>query len=151
MILDNLLMMSDGQDLSTTVGGWASYNVIDLKGFDVTASQDAPYGVDRDIGKGNYLPLLCQVTETFASVGAATLVVVLEVDDDVAFGSATPLYTSKTFALAELVAGTLLLPQVIPFGSDKRYMRLVYTIGGATTTAGRATCSIPTAIQSNSR
>lgn len=137
MILSAQSLFSDDQDLSQTAGNYASTNVIDL-GATGTPVEGAAALV-RDIGKGTPIPLLMQVTETFTSGGAATLVVALQVDDNDSFSSATTVWTSETLALATLAAGYELPIDYVPQGVNERYVRLYYTIGTATTTAGTVT------------
>lgn len=147
MILDTLTLMSDDQDLSQVAGTYYS-DILSTKATGYTTSKDAPSGVTADMGKGNSVPLMCQVTQTFTSAGAATLVVSLETSVDEAFSSAVTMVTSKTYALAELVAGKHLLPEHVPYGG-LGYYRIKYVIGTATTTAGMVTAGIPAALQSN--
>ena len=147
MILDDLTLLSDDQDLSQVAGDYYS-DVLDRGADGYTTSVDAPSGVGFDLGKGSPVELLCQVTQDFASGGAATLVAVLETATDEAFTTPVALITSKTFALAELVAGAHLLPEHVPYGT-LRYVRIKYTIATATTTAGTVTAGIPHGLQSN--
>lgn len=127
MILDETFMFSDDQDLSQIVGSYDSENVIDL-------------GIDRDMGKGVPIPILVQVTETFAG-SSATLKVVLETDDNAAMSSSEVLYTSELIAVTTLVAGYKFLINFLPL-ENQRYLQLVYSIGTATTTAGTVTAGI---------
>jgi len=148
MILDTLTLMSDNQDLAQAAGPVFSDVLNQLGNPGYTTSQDAPLGIQQDLGKGTPVPFLCQVTEDFASGGAATLVVSLETSVDEAFTSPITLMTSGTFAIADLVAGTHLLPEHVPYGS-LQYLRVKYQIAIADTTAGKVTCGITTGIQSN--
>lgn len=148
MILDTYTLVSDDQDLAQTAGTYYS-DVLNLRGdAGYTTSVDAPSGITHDIGKGYPVELLVQITEDFASGGAATLVVTLETDDNESFSSAATVVTSQTFALASLTAGTHLLPQHIPYGCEQ-YIRINYTIGTATTTAGKVTAGLVMGHQSN--
>lgn len=149
MILDITTLMSDDQDLAQTAGTYYS-DVINLQGDPgYTTSQDAPNGITRAIGKGYPVELLIQVTETFTSGGAATLTVTLEKDTVENFASAEDVLVSETFALADLVAGTYLLPQHVPYDVDQQYIRIKYVIATATTTAGKVTAGIVCGHQSN--
>jgi hypothetical protein len=148
MIQDKLTLVSDDQDLSQTAGTYYSDVLNFLGDAGYTTSQDAPSGITHDIGKGHPVPLDVAVNETFTSGGAATLTVSLETDDNEAFSSATTLFTSRTFALAELVSGARLLPEHMPYGCEQ-YVRIAYVIATATTTAGTVTASIGSCIQSN--
>jgi len=127
MILDTENMFSDDQDLAQTAAAYDSTNVVDL-------------GVDRDIGKGVPVPIVIQVTETF--VGAtATLKVQVETDDNAAMSSSEILYSSELIGVASLVAGYKFQINVMP-RTNQRYLQLVYTIGTATTTAGKVTAGV---------
>lgn len=148
MILDTYTLVSDDQDLAQTAGTYYS-DVLNLRGdAGYTTSVDAPSGITHDIGKGYPVELLIQITEDFASGGAATLDVSLETDDNEAFSSATTVVASQQFALASLTAGTHLLVQHVPYGCEQ-YIRINYTIGTATTTAGKVTAGIVMGHQSN--
>ena len=148
MILDTLTLLSDDQDVSQVAGAYYS-DILNLQGdAGYTTSADAPNGVTNDLGKGYAVELLCMLTETVTSGGAATLIAVLETATDEVFTSPVALVTSKTFALADLVVGTYLLPQHVPYGT-LQYVRIKYTIGTATTTAGLVTAGIACGIQSN--
>jgi hypothetical protein len=149
MILDTYSLLSDDQDLAQAAGTYYS-NVLNLYGDPgYTTSADAPNGVAQSLGKGYPVELLVQITETFTSGGAATLVVSLEVDDNEGFASATTVVSSTTFALADLVAGTYLLPQHVPYGVNEQYVRVKYVIGTAATTAGKVTAGVVMGHQSN--
>ncbi len=147
-ILDTYTLLSDDQDLSQAAGTYYSdvLNVLGDAGY--TTSNDAPNGITHDLGKGTPVPFLCQVTEAFASGGAATLQVDLETDDNESFTSATVLFSSPTYALADLIVGKHLLHEFLPHGCEQ-YLRVKYVIGTATTTAGTVTAGITTGHQSN--
>lgn len=115
MILDYENTFSDAQELTTTA---ASSNVIDL-GADSSRVQAF---VERTF------EIFCQVgvaLETGTSVAVS-----VQVDDDVAFGSATTLYTTAAIATASLVAGYKFTIPTLPAHTSERYMRLYYTIVG---------------------
>lgn len=155
MILDALLQFSSAQDLSQVVGDYPSTNVIDL-GIGTTANPAIPSNANgggaRDLGIGDNpaLKLLVQVIEAFTSGGAATMSVSLQgADDDGtgAPGAFTTWYTSPAYALATLaVVGNRLLNMDMPRPpagvAIPRFLRLLYTIAGATTTAGTASAFI---------
>ncbi len=147
MILDNYTLLSDDQDLSQVAGTYYS-DILDLHGDGYTTSQDAPLGVTPDLGKGYPVEILAQVTEDFASGGAATLVATLQTSITEAFTVPIDLAASAAFALADLVAGKNLLPEHVPYGA-KQYLRIKYVIGTATTTAGTVTAGIVCGHQSN--
>lgn len=147
MILDQNALLSDDQDLAQAAGTYYS-DVLNSLGDGVTTSKDAPNGITNDIGKGKMLELLSTVTETFTSGGAATLDVSLETATDEAFTTPVTLMASTQYALADLVAGKQLLPEVVPHGG-LQYYRIKYVIGTAATTAGKVTAGIACGIQSN--
>lgn len=114
MFVDSQLMFSDAQALTTTA---VSTNIIDLS-------------VDRNIGKGE--PMAIVLTFGVDSGGTSpTLQVVLQTDNDVAFGSLTTIASSAV--VLDAVAGDSI---VLPIGySNERYLRLSYVTGGTTPTA----------------
>lgn len=148
MIFSAQQLLSDDQDLAQTAAAYASTNYIDL-GATGTPHLGAA-ALERNIGKGQPIPLFVRITETFTSGGAATLSVALQMDDNTSFSSATTIKTSATFALASLTAGTYIFPDLyVPTGITERYVRLLYTIGTATTTAGKITAGIVMEQQTN--
>jgi hypothetical protein len=145
MILDGLLQFSSADNLAIAVGTQASSNVIDLH----IASPGIPTLANlqgaRDIGIGDdpALKLLVQVGTAFTSGGAGTLAVALQGATDNGSGAPNAFstwYTSPTYALATLVAGARLLDMDMPRPpagiAIPRFLRLLYTVGGATMTAG---------------
>ena len=135
MLLDSQNELSSKQSLIAAVGTVVSTNVIDLS-------------VDRDIGKGEPVPFLAQITTTVTSGGAATLQLVLETDDNEAMASAETLYTSEAIALATLVAGYKFELNHIP-RTNQRYLRASYVIGTADITAGAIQTSVGSEDQTN--
>jgi len=138
MIFDRQSLLSDAQAITVTA---ASTNIIDLGPIAT--------GIVRDIGKGKQIPLLIQVIEAFAAAGAATLTVALQVDNDVAFGSPKTVWTSPALALADLIAGKVIIPEYIQRGTDERYLRLNYTVATGPMTAGKITAGVTMGNQSN--
>lgn len=111
MILDMTNLFSDDQILTADT---ASENVIDL-------------GSARDIGKGNPVPLLVQVTEDATGTNPS-LKVDIEVSDDAAFSVPEVIASSNTLDAPK--AGDKLSISYMPEGIDKRYVRLEYVVGG---------------------
>jgi len=149
MIIDRLLRFSNGQDLGQVAGGYASTDVIAFGiGIDASAPaipSNANGGGARDMGIGDdpALKLLVVVQEAFTSAGAATLVVTLQgaPDDGTGVpGAYVSWWSSPIYALATLAAGARLLDMDFPRPPAgvpvPRFVRLLYTIAGATTTAG---------------
>lgn len=133
-------------NLAQVAGTYFSNNTIDLHivGLPVLASGQGA----RDIGIGDdpALKLLVMVMTTFTSGGAPTLSVALQGAQDNgsgAPGAFTSWWASPAYALATLVAGARLLDMDMPRPpagvAVPRFLRLAYTIGAATTTAGTAT------------
>lgn len=150
MILDSLLQFDNAVSLAIAAGTQASTNVIDL-GITSGIPTSANGGGARDIGIGDdpAMKLLVQVTTTFTSAGAATLSVTLQgaVDN----GSGAPAafsswWVSPAYALAALNAGSRLMDMDMPRPPDgiaiPRYLRLLYTVGAATVTAGNVSSFI---------
>lgn len=149
MILDALLMFSNAQSLAMAAGNADSTNVIDLGLSGLPTSANG--GGARDIGTGDdpAMKLLIQVSTTFTSGGAATLAVALQGAPDNGSGvpgSYTTMWTSPTYALATLIAGAQLanidVPRPVAGQATPRFLKLVYTVGTATTTAGAASSFI---------
>lgn len=127
MYLDAGLLFSRAQALTGT-GATDSSNIIDL-------SQS------RDIGIGEPMELICQVVTGFTSGGAGTLKVDLVTSALADFSSPTTLASSATYTMAQLGAGAQLFRIKMPLGS-KRYLKLIYTVGGAAMTAGKVTAGL---------
>lgn len=145
MIFDNQALFSKAQAITVTA---ASTNAIDL-GLNGTV-----YGqvgaMPKDVGKGNPIPFLVQVVETFDTAAEdGTLTIALELDSTETF---TP---DKSIALgvyteAQLVAGFQIPWSIIPDGVNLRYAQLKYTVGGAGAfTAGKITAGIVAARQTD--
>lgn len=154
MILDSLLQFDNAVSLAIAAGTQASTNVIDL-GIGTTATNGIPNSANgggaRDIGIGDdpAMKLLVLVTTTFTSGGAATLSVALQgaVDNLAAAPAAfSTWWVSPAYALATLNAGSRLLDMDMPRPPDgiaiPRFLRLLYTVGAATVTAGNISAFI---------
>lgn len=129
MILDNETLFSDDQTLTADA---ASEDIIDL-------------GVARDIGVGKPVPIVIQVTQTFTGT-SPTLQAALEVDDNSAFSSAKVVVTTGT--LTDPVVGDRLNLNYVPEGTNERYVRLNYTVGG-TSPSGKVTAGVVDGAQNN--
>lgn len=134
MIFDKTTLLSNAQAVTADA---ASTNVIDLS--------PRATGIVRDIGKGQPIPLLIQVVESFNNL--TSIAISLQVDEDVAFGSPKTVWSS-TVLLADLVAGKVIVPEYIPRGSDERYLRVYYDITGTTPTTGKFTAGVTMGNQS---
>ena len=140
MIFSVNSLLSDQQALTASA---PSDNVIDI-GVPGTP-YDAAAPVNQDIGKGNPIPLLIQVTEDF--VGATSVTATVETSADEAFTAPKEL-ASHAVVAASLVAGKQFSLHVVPHGVDERYIRINYTVAG-TATAGRVTAGITCGVQTN--
>lgn len=139
MILDKQNMFSEAQDLAQAAGNYLSTNTIDL------GSPGSPVvgGIVSDVGRGMPLEVICQITETFTSGGAATVQAQLVMADNAALSSnLTILDETPAIALATLIAGYQFRLRAIPQGITKRYLGMRYVIGTATTTAGEITSGL---------
>jgi hypothetical protein len=144
MIFSAQQLFSDSQAVTTVAN---STNVIDL------GVPGTPYGgkapLNRDVGPGTSIPLLCQVDTLFTAAGGAThLTIALET------GSTTALNTiilSQTIAIADLVAGKQIAFDSVPNDILERYLGFSYTpVGGDVTFgAGKITAGITMGNQTN--
>lgn len=142
MIFSAQEIFSDDQAVTATA---VSTNVIDL------GVRGTPFGavaaLNGDVGKGNEIPLLVQVTAAFATL--TSLTVTLETSANADLSASTVLYSSGAIAAADLVAGKLLAPRVLPDGAVGRYLGLRYTVAGDPATAGTITAGIVDGVQTN--
>lgn len=141
MILSAQQLFSDDQAVTATA---ISENVIDL------GAPGTPYGavapLNQDVGKGNPVPVLIQVTEDFATL--TSLTVTLEVS--AAAGLTSPqVLATETILAADLVAGKQTFMQCLPNGADLRYLGVRYTVNGSNATAGAITAGISMGNQTN--
>ncbi len=133
MIIDTQCQFSEDQDLSQTAGAYDSTNVVQLP---------------ANSSDGNPVRIWVQVTDTFESGGAATLAIDLETATDAAFSSPVTIASISALALATLVEGYRVPIDFLP-RTDLGFLRLEYTIGTATTTAGTVSAGIVFDVQSS--
>lgn len=142
MIYDQQTLFSDGQAVTATA---ASTNTIDL------GATGTPYGgsaLIRDIGKSSCIDLAVTVTEAFATLTSLTISV--ETDDNSSFSSAATVFTTTAIPVATLVAGySIPMLAEFPEGTNERYVRLKYTVGGTNATTGKITAGVVAARQTN--
>jgi len=153
MILDAFQMFdlpSAPRNLAQVVGTYASTNTLDY-GITSGIPASSAGGGARDMGVGDdpALKLLVQVTTTFTSGGAGTLAVALQgaVDDGTGAPAAfSTWWSSPAYALASLNAGSRLLDMDFPRPPDgiavPRFVRLLYSVAGATMTAGQIVAGV---------
>lgn len=144
MIFSNQLIFSDQQAVTATA---VSTNVVDLRPTGTVYK--AASAITRDLGPGDTIPLLVQVTETFATL--TSLTVTLETSDATNLTSSKVHWSSGAVAAASLVAGFIFPVIYVPLGSHLRYMGLRYTVGGSNATAGKITAGIVPAVQTAPR
>jgi hypothetical protein len=143
MITDLTTLFSNAQAITATA---ASTNLIDL-GAPGTV-YGAAAALTRDIGKGRQIPIALRVTESFNNL--TSLAISVETDDNASFSSATTVFTSPAYPLADLAIGArALLPDYIPIGTNERYMRLKYTVVGTAPTTGKITSGVSMGNQTN--
>lgn len=141
MQFDKRDLVSDKQNLAQAAGAYLSDHSIDLMALGTDAFGGT---VSGDVGKARQVDFLCQVTEDFASAGAATVQAQLVTADDAGLTSnVTVLRDSGAIAKATLVAGyRFAIGGPLPEGINQRYLGVKYTIGTATTTAGKVTAGV---------
>lgn len=139
MIIDANNVLSDGQAVTATA---PSTNVIDLGAPGTPFG--APAAVEQDIGKANEIPLAFICQQAFNNLTS------LQVDLQVSSDNATFVtVASRLYLLAELVVGSLNFPAEISVGTNKRYLRLNYTVTGTAPTTGKFFAAIVADRQSN--
>lgn len=121
MILDTQETFSELQSIVAAAGDTVSTNVYDT-------------GAAADSGAGEPIDVYVKLGAAVTSGGAATVQVVLQDSaDNATFADVQTL--TPALALAALTLNKELVRARLPIGL-RRYLRLVYRIGTATTTAG---------------
>lgn len=134
MIFDSTLELSAKQAITADA---ASTNYIDL-GAPGTP-KGAAAALARDVGRGNPIPFLVQVTTTFNTL--TSLNIILEVDDNTSFSSATAVLTVNVL-LAALVAGKQIPLDYLPKDISERYFRVRYDVVGTDPTVGNISAGV---------
>ena len=142
MIFDETLKLSDDQAITATA---ASTNVIDLGATGTVYGAAA--ALTRDIGPGQPVSLLIQVTEAFATL--TSLDIQIELDSTESFTPDSTIDVQMAVPVASLVAGYKVPYNFVPDGVNLRYMRLKYTVNGSNATAGKITAGIVASVQTN--
>jgi hypothetical protein len=137
MILNMNETFSENQAITATA---ISTNVITFPLTGTVVGEAA--AVARNLGAGNEIPLMIQVTEAFAT--ATTITFSLESSAVVGLTSATVHWTSPAIAIATLVPGYKLPVRILPDGTMLQYLGMRYTVGGASATAGKVTAALGT-------
>lgn len=103
-------------------------------------------GVWTNIGIGNAVPLLVQVTDAFT--GGTSVAVSVQTDDNPSFSSPKTVLQTAAIPVADLKAGYRFPLDDLPTGTDEQYVRIYYIVVG-TPTAGTITASVVAAVQYN--
>jgi len=145
MILDMQSLFSDNQAITATA---VSTNVVDLGATEAPVNRAAPTNpaLIKDLGKGEPVPLLIQVTEDFDAL--TSLNISIEIDTVEAFSSATEVIEVEV-VLADLVAGYQTPIIWVPTKVNERFMRLNYTVTGSNPTVGTITAGLCMGVQTN--
>lgn len=138
MILSALQLFSDDQAITAT---GLSTNQIDLG---VPGSPFDGNAVNQDVGKGNMVPILVQVTQAFNNL--TSLTVAIETGSSQALGTVV---AQQTIPLADLIAGKQMSLTYLPNDIDERYLGLRYTVTGTAPTTGQITAGITMGVQTN--
>ena len=142
MILDKNLTLSENQAITTTA---ISENVIQLPESGTVYGEGAP--IPRNLGPGQEVPILIQVTEDFATL--TSLTISLETADDAALSTnAEVIYTTPPIAVADLKAGYRTSVRVLPDHVLRDFIGIRYTRAGSNATAGKITAAIGTEVNS---
>ena len=135
MYIDSQEILSSAQSIAAAAGDVASTNYYDT-------------GAAADVGIGGELFLQISTVAAVTSGGSATVQFVLQCDDNTSFSSPKEFPLTGAVALAALTANTVQYRGRLPIGLE-RYLRVVYRIGTATTTAGTATAYFTKNVQAN--
>lgn len=141
MIFDNTVLLSDKQEITASA---PSENVIDLGAMGTPQFATSPLA--RDLGKGQCVPLLVQVTEAFA--GATSVQVAVTVSETADFATKEQVLLSAAVPVAKLVPGYQFNFSFIPKGVNARYLRLDYILVG-NATAGAVMAGVTMGDQTN--
>jgi len=139
MIIDATLTFSENQAVTATA---ISANVIEFPDNDTVPDEAA--AVLRNLGPGNELPLMIQVTETFNTL--TSLTITLESSAAAGLTSPTVHWSSGAIPLASLVAGYQPPIRIMPNGTMLKYLGLRYTVTGTAPTLGKISAALATEV-----
>jgi hypothetical protein len=140
MILDATLLFSENQAVTATA---ISENVIQFPANGIVPYEAA--AIARNLGAGDHIPLLIQVTEAFATL--TSLTITIETSAAAGLTSATVLASSGAIPVASLIAGYRpTFTRVLPDGLLLPFLGLRYTVGGSNATAGKITAALGTEV-----
>lgn len=141
MILDANLIFSEDQAVTATA---ISANVVQFPANGIVYGETA--AIARNLGAGNEIPLLIQVTEDFATLTSLTITVETAANAALSSG-AVVLATSGAIPVASLLAGVRpTFTRVLPDGEIKEFLGLRYTVGGSNATAGQISAALATEV-----
>ena len=127
MLMSAEQTFSNAQALTATA---ASTNIIDLGAPGTPLG--APAALVRDIAKGEPVPIIVQL-DVAAGGTSPTLIVAVQVDTVSNFASPTTVDTSETKS-GGAAGDRIVLNAYLPEGTNQRYLRLNYTLGGTSPT-----------------
>ena len=131
MILDTQETFSDAQSVASAAGDVISTNVYDT-------------GAATDVGIGADIYLYAKMNAALVGAGASIAVVLQDSADNSTFADVQ--VVSKVVPVASATLNAELVRARLPIGL-RRYLRLVYRISGATTTAGTVSSFLATDVQ----
>lgn len=136
-------VFSEDQAVTATA---ISENVMQLPANGIVPYETA--ALARNMGAGSEIPVLVQVTETFATL--TSLTITFETSAAAGLTSPTVLWSSPAIPAATLVAGYILPVRVFPVADLLEYVGLRYTVGGSNATAGKIFAGLTMGIHSSS-
>jgi hypothetical protein len=140
MLTDSLWNFTGDSPGQAITASAASTNYVDLGALGVIPGLPSGTTPTRDLGKGTRIPILIQVTETFATL--TSLKVAIQTDSDSGFATAlTTVLETEAIVLASLTAGYQYNIDFIPPKTIQRYLRLYFTVAGSNATAGKVFAS----------
>ena len=134
MILDSQTSLSRAQSIAASVGDVVSTDIYDT-------------GAAADVGVGEVTYLRIQVNTAVTGSGASVQFI-LQTDDNSSFSSAKEYPLTAAIGVASLTVNSVQYRGALPPGLE-RYLRVVYRITGATTTAGTASAHLIKDVQAN--
>lgn len=127
MLLSAQQTFSDAQALTATA---VSTNIIDLGATGTVLG--APAALTQDIAKGEPIPIVVKM-DVAAGGTSPTITVSVQVDTVENFASPTIVLTTVSKA-AGAAGDEIYVPVYLPEGTNQRYLRLNYTLGGTSPT-----------------
>lgn len=134
-ILDANLVLAEDQAVTATA---ISENVIRIPESGIVPYESAQMAIN--LGAGEEIPLLIQVTEDFATLTSLTITV--ETSAAAGLTSATVLASTGAIPVASLVAGYKTALRWLPDANLLDYVGLRFTVGGSNATAGQITAAL---------